>query len=114
MERACIYLNMYFSSEGGEMRQNSAASYATHYPSNVPIGHTIYPDQSVYAVCLSACCDSLCVHLYVCNSTKRCSQGEISSAFLSLTCFISKDELSQAGRQTLSDKTAESMSGDRW
>lgn len=61
------------------------------------------------------------VHLCVCNSTKRCSQGGISSAFLSVTCFISKDELSQAVRQTQSDKTAEQMgsvwrdvSGDRW
>lgn len=63
----------------------------------------------------------VCLCVCVCNFTRRCSQGRISSAFLLLTCFISKDELSQAARQMQSDKTAERMertprdiSGDRW
>lgn len=53
----------------------------------------------------------LCLFTCVCNSAKRCSRQRISSAFLPLTCFISKDKRSQADRQTQSDKTAEPMAG---
>lgn len=83
---------------------------------------SVHATECVYNMFISLP-DSLPVHLCVCNSAKRCGRGRISWAFLSLACFISKDEPSQAGRQTQSYKTAEQMqmrsarrdaSGDRW
>lgn len=66
------------------------------------------PCNSVSTVCVYAyqhVGQSVCS--FVCNSTKRSSQGRISAAFLSRTCLISKDEVSQAVRQRQSDKTAD-------
>lgn len=93
---------------------NSIFSYWTRFFSEF----SVHVAQCVWNMFIS-----LLVNLFicVCNSTERCSQGRISSVFLSLTCSISKDGLqaNQADRQ--SDKTAEQMwsvhrdvTGDRW
>lgn len=60
----------------------------------------------MYCVCV---CQS--VGQSVCSLVCMCvsSQGEISSVFPSLTCFISKDQVVQTSRRTQSDKTDEQL-----